>query len=160
MRFSAPFYDTIFLSQIQPSASTESVNIISSKSKTFERVTKEIKVHTEDDHLLTASDEIKEFYDRLKVSLLGIGSQVKVRPTKKYIGFISKTNFVDIHVQKKALKLWLNIKVGELDDPKNLARDVSNIGHWGNGDYELHIPDDQEMDYVIGLVKQSYRKNS
>ena len=152
--------NTIFLSQIQPSASTESVNIISSKSKTFERVTKEIKVHTEDDHLLIASEEIKEFYDRLKASLLGIGSQVKVRPTKKYIGFISKTNFVDIHVQKKALKLWLNIKAGELDDPKNLARDVSNIGHWGNGDYELHIPDDQEMDYIIGLIKQSYRRNS
>jgi predicted transport protein len=26
-----------------------------------------------------------------------------------------------------------------LNDPKKIARDVSNMGHWGNGDYEIKI---------------------
>lgn len=150
---------TVSFLQIQSSRAAESIKTISSKNKTIEGVSKEIKVFTEDDHLLIASDVIRELYEQLRGSLFGIGGQVKSKPTKKYIGFIAKTNFVDIHVQKKTLKLWLNLKIGELNDPKNLTRDVSSIGHWGNGDYELQISNDEDLDYVLGLAKQSYRKN-
>lgn len=152
--------DTIGLLQIQPSGSMESVKTISPKSKTIEGVTKEIKVYTEDDHLSIASGETRELYEQLKASLLGIGNNIKVKPTKKYIGFIAKTNFVDVHIQKNALKLWLNLRIGELDDPKKMTRDMSTIGHWGNGDYEIQFSDDESLDYIISLAKQSYKKNS
>jgi len=46
---------------------------------------------------------------------------------------------LDIHPQKNQLKLWINLPKGELDDPKKIARDVSNIEHWGNGDYEVFV---------------------
>ncbi|MEK6790391.1 MAG: DUF5655 domain-containing protein, partial [Deltaproteobacteria bacterium] len=81
-------------------------------------------------------------------------------PTKWYVGFLSKTNFVDILVQKESLKIWLNMKQGKLDDHKRLTRDVSHIGHWGNGDYELQIRNDDDIDYIISLAKQSYKENS
>lgn len=152
--------DTIGLLQIQPSGSMESVKTISSKSKTIEGVTKEIKVYTEDDHISIASGETRELYEQLRASLLGIGNNIKVKPTKKYIGFIAKTNFVDVHIQKNALKLWLNLRIGELDDPKKMTRDMSTTGHWGNGDYEIQCSDDESLDYIISLAKQSYKKNS
>jgi len=66
---------------------------------------------------------------------------------------------VDINPQKKAIKLWLNLAKGELDDPKKLTRDVSATGHWGNGDYELQINSDDELEYIMSLIKQSYKKN-
>ena len=72
----------------------------------------------------------------------------------------AKTNFLDVKTQKKALKIWFNLKREELDDPKALTRDMSQIGHWDNGDYELHISDDENLDYVISLAKQSYKENS
>ena len=79
---------------------------------------------------------------------------------KKYIGFINKTNFVDIKFQTKNLWVWINLKKGELDDPKGMTRDVSELGHYGNGDYELKIyPEKTDLDYVIFLVKQSYIKH-
>lgn len=152
--------DTIGLLQIQPSGSMESVKTISPKSKTIEGVTKEIKVYTEDDHLSIASGETRELYEQLKASLLGIGNNIKVKPTKKYIGFIAKTNFVDVHIQKNALKLWLNLRIGELDDPRKMTRDMLTTGHWGNGDYEIQFSDDESLDYIISLAKQSYKKNS
>jgi len=152
--------DTVSFLQIQSSSTAESIKTISSKNKTIEGVSKEIKVFTEDDHLSIASDEIRELYEQLRISLLGIGGQINVKPKKYYIGFIAKTNFVDVHIQKKALKLWLNLKKGELNDPKKLARDMSNTGHWGNGDYELQISNDEDFDYVLGLAKQAYKKNS
>ena len=35
--------------------------------------------------------------------------------------------------------------MGKLDDPKNICRDVSKVGHWGAGDYELNVKDWLEM---------------
>ena len=55
--------------------------------------------------------------------------------------------------------MWINMSHGELDDPKELARNVASIGHWGNGDYELQIRDDENIEYIMSLIKQSYKKN-
>ena len=57
------------------------------------------------------------------------------------------------------MKIWINLQKGELDDPKNLVRDVSAIGHWGNGDYELQVRNDENFEYILSLIKQSIIKN-
>lgn len=116
--------------------------------------------YTEEDHLVGSSDEIRELYEKLKRSILSLGENIYIKPVKHYIGFIAKTNFIDIRIQKKALKIWFNMSRGELSDPKHLTRDVSGVGHLGNGDYELHMNDDSELDYIISLAKQSYTINS
>lgn len=152
--------DTISLTQVQSVGVSETIKTISKTSKTMEGVSKVIKVYSENKHLEGIPSEIVDLYDKIKIVILNISKDIKIKPTKKYIGFISKTNFIDIRLQKKALKIWFNLKRGELDDPQNLTRDVSNTGHWGNGDYELHIYDDENIDYVINLAKQSYKKNS
>lgn len=55
--------------------------------------------------------------------------------------------------------MWLNMNVGELDDPKGITRDVSSTGHYGNGDYELQINSDENFEYILSLIKQSINKN-
>ncbi|MEF3244728.1 MAG: DUF5655 domain-containing protein [Caldisericaceae bacterium] len=152
--------ETISIEQIQSFGASESIKTLTNKSKTFANVSKEIKVYTEDDHLLYVPDEIKELYEKFKASVLSIGSDIKIKPKKKYIAFVSKSNFTDVEIHKKELKVYLNLKKGELYDPKGLARDISEVGHWGNGDYQLKISSDEEMDYILSLVKQSYKKNS
>lgn len=150
--------ETVNYSQILTSGAQESVKTISRDDAMVETVNKEIKVYTEQEHLEIASPEILELYETFKNSITNVDGIV-LKPTKKYIAFISGSNIADIHVQKKALKIWINLFKGELDDPKELARDVSNIGHWGNGDYELQIQNDENIDYIMSLIKQSYKKN-
>ena len=77
-----------------------------------------------------------------------------------YIGFVSRTNFADVHIYKKVVKMWLNLRKGELTDPLGLTRDVSKTGHWGNGDYEISITNSDDLEYISSLIKQSYKKNS
>jgi predicted transport protein len=48
---------------------------------------------------------------------------------------------------------------GELDDSKHIARDVSSTGHWGNGDYEIQMTNDDNLEYILSLIKQSIKKN-
>ncbi|MCQ8213634.1 hypothetical protein NON08_14265 [Cetobacterium somerae] len=53
--------------------------------------------------------------------------------------------------------MWLNAKKGTLNDSKNLSKDVSSTGHWGNGDYEVSISNDDELEYILSLIKDITR---
>jgi predicted transport protein len=150
--------ETISYEQIQKSGAQESIKTISKADETIDNVAKEIKVYSEEEHLENVSEEIIELYEKIKNATLNFGD-IEVKPKKKYIAFVSSRNIIDIHPQKNALKIWINLNIGELDDPKNITRDVSKIGHWGNGDYEIQINSDEDIEYLLSLFKQSFRKN-
>lgn len=150
--------ETVFFDQIQKAGAQESIKTISKADNTIDNVAKEIKVYSEQEHLENAAEEIKELYEKFKSAILNFDN-VEVKPKKKYIAFVSGRNVIDIHPQKKALKMWLNMNVGELDDPKGITRDVSSTGHYGNGDYELQINSDENFEYILSLIKQSINKN-
>ena len=71
------------------------------------------------------------------------------------MAYKAETNFVDVVPQAKRLLLVLNIGVAELDDPRGLCRDISNIGRWGNGDVEVGLSSLDELPYVMGLIRQA-----
>lgn len=150
--------NTVNYSQIQTSGAQESVKTISRQDNNIEKVTKEIKVYTEQEHLEKATEETKELYERVKNAILNLDN-IEVKPKKFYIAFVAGTNIVDIQIQKNGLKLWLNLKKGQLDDPKGISRDVSSVGHHGNGDYEIQIKTDEDIEYIMSLIKQSLKQN-
>ena len=88
--------------------------------------------------------------------ILNIGDDISIKPLKFYIAFVRKSNFCDINIQKNQIKIWLNINRGKLEDSKKIARDVAEIGHHGNGDYEIAITSDSDIEYVVSLIRQSY----
>ncbi len=149
---------TISYNQIKTAGARESIKTISRQDDTIEKVTREIKVYTEQEHLEGIPDEIKELYEKFKIAVLNLDA-LDVKPKKLYIAFVATTNVVDVRIQKNALKIWINLLKGQLDDPKGLCRDVSQTGHWGNGDYELQISSDDNLEYILSLVKQSLSKN-
>ena len=150
--------NTVSYEQIQKAGAQESIKTISKTDQTIDNVAKEIKVYSEQEHLENANEEIKELYEKMKNAILNFDN-IEVKPKKKYIAFVSGRNVVDIHPQRKALKIWINMTIGELDDPKGITRDVSSTGHWGNGDYELQINSDEDLEYILSLIKQSIKKN-
>jgi predicted transport protein len=77
---------------------------------------------------------------------------------KLYIAYRLETNFVDIVPQKSRLRLSLNMKFHDLDDPLRLCKDVTNIGRWGNGDVEIGVKTQDEIPYVMGLIRQSLER--
>ena len=145
----------ISLDQLNPSLEKgiDNSNKISLKQG-FVRMT-----YTESDHLTKATNEAKKLYELLKSKISILSEEIKVDPQKKYIAFKSATNFVDVQIQKSSLKCHLNLAKGELNDPQGIARDVSNIGHYGNGDYEISITNEKEIQPIMELIKQSYEKN-
>jgi len=152
--------NTILFNKLKSPETSESITKISSRSRIVQKVSREIKVYTEEDHLQGMPEDIVKTYEELKERILNLGNDIEIHPRKLYIGFIANTNFVDVHPQKSQIKIWINLTKGELDDPKNLAKDVSKTGHWGNGDYEITIKPNSDLDYLMTLIKQSYKKHS
>lgn len=148
---------TVSYEQIQKAGTQESIKTISKADKTIDNVAKEIKVYSEQEHLENVSEEIKELYEKFKNAIQNLDN-LEIKPKKKYIAFVAGRNVIDILPQKKALKMWINMSIGELDDSKGITRDVSTTGHWGNGDFEIQIKDDENLEYILSLVKQSIKK--
>ena len=145
----------IAINPVKKSASATSIQPLTEKDEAIRNVSKEIKVYTEEDHLANKSEAIKELYETYKDAILNLSDNIEIQVRKDYIAFKKNSNIVDITIQRKGLKMWINLKKGNLDDPKKITRDVSETGHWGNGDYELLITDTDNLEYIMSLVKQA-----
>ena len=117
-----------------------------------------VVVYSEDGHLEKGGAEIRVIYKSLRERILELDEGITVEPKKLYIAFKSKTNICDVEVQKTKLKITINLAKGKLHDPEKMARDVSQIGHWGNGDYLVLLYDEGTLDYVMSLIRQSYEQ--
>ncbi|MEP0366213.1 MAG: DUF5655 domain-containing protein [Cyclobacteriaceae bacterium] len=98
-----------------------------------------------------------EIYQELRDRILEL-DDLEMVPVKQYIGFkLQKRVVTDLEIQRKQLKVRINLKKGQLDDPKGVFRDVADVGHWGIGDYEAAIGPNDDLDYLMSLIKQSYK---
>ncbi|WP_187924329.1 DUF262 and DUF1524 domain-containing protein [Helicobacter pylori] len=100
----------------------------------------------------------RELFDILSKEIKALDERITENFVKTYIAYKFKTNFVDIVVQTKDLKLYLNMPFNELQDEKNLAEDMTNKHHNGNGDIEIKLETKESIPYCLGLIKQALEK--
>ncbi len=100
----------------------------------------------------------RELFDILSKEIKALDEGITENFNQDYISYKFSKNFVDIVVQTKDLKLYLNMKFNELQDEKNLARDMTNKGHLGNGDIEVRLETKENIPYCLGLIKQALEK--
>lgn len=104
------------------------------------------------------NDVTRELFDVLDRRIQNVGAGVKREFKKLYIAYKLDTNFVDIVVQKQRLRVSINMKFSEIHDPKGLCHDITGIGRWGNGDVEVFFEHLSDIDDVMKLIEQSYKK--
>ncbi|GAA8819422.1 DUF262 and DUF1524 domain-containing protein [Helicobacter pylori] len=100
----------------------------------------------------------RELFDILRKEIKALDEKIVENFNQDYISYKFSKNFVDIVVQTKDLKLYLNMKFNELQDEKNLARDMTNKGHLGNGDIEVRLETKENIPYCLGLIKKALEK--
>lgn len=147
----------ISVNSIKKSNAAQSIKPLLENNENFKEVKENIKVYTEEDHYKNGSDATIELYEKFKSSILNLADNIEILPQKFYIAFKKGSNITDIEMQKKAIKIFINAKFGSINDPKNIAKDVSNIGHRGNGEYQIQIENDNDLEYIMSLIKQVIR---
>jgi len=111
-----------------------------------------------DDHPHLRSGLMREVFEAFRKEVLALDPCVTEEFLKLYVAYKAETNFVDVVPQASRLRLSLNVSFQEIDDPKGLCKDVTNLGRWGNGDVEVGLSSIDELPYVMGLVRQSFEK--
>lgn len=114
--------------------------------------------YTLDDHAEYLTGAMLDVFESLRKRILNLDSSVREEVKKQYIAYKSESNFVDIVPQKSRLRLSLNMRFDEIDDPKGLCKDVTNLGRWGNGDVEVGVATLEGIDDVMPLIRQAYAK--
>ena len=148
--------DIISLNEVS-SNSSESIKTISKgKNKTIEKVSKEIKVYTEEDFLNYIPDELEESYFSLKNKIINLG-EIKVGCKKNYINFwVNNEVIVYINKGKRFLSVHIISPLKnpfQLDDPRGLFK------LWEEKQIYYHdLTLDSDLDYIFMVVKQKYHQ--
>jgi uncharacterized protein with ParB-like and HNH nuclease domain/predicted transport protein len=111
-----------------------------------------------EDHPHLLSPGLREVFEAFRKEVLALDPCVSEEFMKLYVAYKAETNFVDVVPQAKRLRLSINMTFAEINDPKGLCRDITNISRWGNGDVEVGLKSIDELPYIMGLVRQSYER--
>ena len=135
----------------EPSLSTESLE--------HYKPVKAQTSYTIDDHPnLTADSAMRPIFDALSTELKALDPCVTEEFTKLYVAYKAETNFVDVVPRANHLGLTMNLEFQELNDLRAIARDVTEIGTWGNGDVFVALDSVDNLPYVLGLIRQALDK--
>ncbi|MEI2819494.1 MAG: DUF5655 domain-containing protein [Marmoricola sp.] len=119
------------------------------------------KYTTVAEHLQKSPRRLQELYDDLRVAIEGLGDDVSINQTKYYFNFRKLKSFASVEVYSQAQKLLVYVKL----DPQSMVleegfmRDVTNIGHLGNGHLELTITSPETLAKAMPYISASYEAN-
>lgn len=104
--------------------------------------------------------ETLKLFEAIRKQILNLDASVREDFKNHYIAYKITKSFVDIVPQKSGLRLSLNLRFDEINDPKGLCKDITNVGHCGNGDVEIKFSSLDQIEYVMFLVRQGFKKYS
>ncbi|MFA5867561.1 MAG: DUF5655 domain-containing protein [Actinomycetota bacterium] len=146
--------NTILYNRLEVSGSTASINSLSGRVPAIRQVSDQVKVYSEDDLMEGVSEKAVDLYITLKAQILALGSDVALKATKNYISFSASRKFVDIHIYKNRLRLYVTIE--KPNDPLKILRPVPASYNWGENLYDFNVSDETEIPAAMQLIRQSY----
>ena len=126
--------------------------------ETYQKTPETTTDYSIDDHPHLTSGKMRQLFDDFRREVKALDACVTEQFLKLYVAYKAETNFVDVIPQAKALRLSLNIDPQELSDPRQMVVDVTGLGRWGNGNSEIKLSEAEDLQYVIGLVRQSLER--
>ena len=132
----------------------ELINVVeSSESSESER-----EYTTVGEKVQQASDQLLNLFNNLDEFILSLGDDVQKKELKYYFAYKRIQNFVCVYVtpDKGVIRVYLKIDPDELEEMPEIGRDVSNTGHYGTGDLELTISDEEDLETSKEYIRASY----
>jgi len=152
--------DLVSFSQVRASEKSESIKTVT-KNKDIERVSREIKQYSVEDHIKPNWSKAKELFDEFSQKVLELDARFEVKPVKYYIGFnIDNKNVIAVRIRASKLLLELpRVRPEDLNDPEKRARYRKNSFKYHNKHItQFDVENEDDIDYAMLLVKQVYKK--
>lgn len=139
-------------------ATTAQTVHISEELNTPTTGTNRTRVKTVSEYLEQANTELTDRFETLKAYMMALGDDVQMKILKHYIAFKRIKNFacVEVYPQTAKILLYLKVKPDSITLEQGFTRDVSNIGHFGTGDLEVTIANDEDIERAKRLINMAY----
>ncbi|MGE7112780.1 DUF5655 domain-containing protein [Lysinibacillus sp. NPDC047702] len=120
-----------------------------SNTKTFKTVS---------DYLDQANEQLTDRFENLKAFMIALGDDVQMKTLKYYIAFKRIKNFacVEVHPQSNSILVYLKVDPTTISLEQGFTRNVTNIGHYGTGDLEIRINNDEDLEKAKHFIEKSY----
>ena len=83
--------------------------------------------YTIDDHPHLLTPTIQPVFEAFRKAVLALDPCVSEEFLKLYVAYKAETNFVDVVPQAKQLRLSLNMRFADVNDPKRRCKDVTGL---------------------------------
>lgn len=105
--------------------------------------------------------EQKELYENIRAFLLSVGDDVQEKALKHYIAFKRIKNFacIVVHPQSERIIVFIRVDPDTIQLESGFSTDVRNKGHWGTGDIELVIRNEDDFEKAKPLLMKSYENS-
>jgi len=121
-------------------------------------ISKATGVYTFEKHIEGKPEKIKDMVFEIKEFIMDLDSAMEEVPKKLYVAYKISQNIVCMEVKKQKIDLWLKLNPKEFDELPEIARDVSDIGHYGTGDLHITVSSQEDIEIAKEYITLAYRK--
>lgn len=156
------FGEDLLMLELVNTQSTKKANHPTKISKpSTTKSTKQEKSHQQ--ALSNSSANLLKLYSEICEFCESLGDDSQRKELKLYTAFKRIKNFASFHVlpQKKDERIVMYLKVdpSDISLEEGFSHDVTNKGHWGTGNLEVVIRNQQDIEKAKPLIKQSFDIN-
>jgi len=106
---------------------------------------------------LYTSSPFSEVAIQIRDGILSIDPLIIEKVNKYYVTFTSESLFAIFHLlMKTVLRIQLNMPFPEINDPKVICKDISDLTRSDKGDVEIEFTSKEEVPYILNLIRQAY----
>jgi predicted transport protein len=149
------FQKTVSTSHDLPANDKSPVMIAAGKKAALTRAT---GIYTFEQHISGKSETIKEIVFDLRDFIMNLDSAMEEVPKKFYVAYKISQNIVCMEIKKHKVILYLKLNPKETANLPSVARDVSDIGHYGTGDLEITVSSAQDLEAAKEFINTAYQK--
>jgi predicted transport protein len=113
--------------------------------------------YTFDQHLEGKSEELKDLATALQEFILKLDPAIEEAPKKMYVAYRTSQNIACVEIRKHKILAFLKLDPKKAKGPSGIARDVSELGHYGTGDLEVTIRSAADFEAAKPLIVQAYQ---
>jgi predicted transport protein len=114
------------------------------------------KEYTVNDLFREGWKESRELYEQLREKIFELDSNIEEKFNKLYIVYKLENIFCEIVPQAKGLWIHIGMPLDKIQKNQLEVEDVSNRGHWANGERKFRLEKPGEIEMALDYIKQSY----
>jgi len=147
------YYDGDIFS-LEPVAVDAAAQPYTSSSKTDDKSEPREKTTSLEDLVSKANLETQEAFHQLRERIMAIDESIEEKPNTLYVAYRSSKNFAEVNINKTQLKIHL--RPISYVDPQGMVEKIPDGYNW-TMDRRVYLKNKSELDYVFGLIEQSYK---